>query len=292
MSRVVYLQGPSTLLNPNLDRGVIDAAYADDPEAARAEWGGLFRQDVTQYLDDATIDKALCPGERSRSRLAYDYVGFVDPAGGVAGGDEMTVAVAHSEIGGRVVLDQLLAIAPPFDTEKAVESCALVLKSFGVVSAKADKYAGLWPAQSFQRNGISLQPSELDKAGIYRECAPLFVSGLVSLIDDPRLEVQLRSLERTPKAGGRPDAIDHAPGRGSRDDRINAAAGALLAASKRPWLGQTAQGYARPAVHLRGTDYDPIMDPYDSVENRQRRREASEPIRDGWGRIVDPRDLQ
>lgn len=283
MSRAVcYLQGPSSLLNPLLDQELIDAAYADDPEAARSEWGGLFRQDVTQYLEDSTVDRALCHGERSRSRLLkFEYMGFVDPAGGVAGGDEMTVAVAHSELGGRVVLDQLLAISPPFDTEQAVQSCALVLKSFGITTAKADRYAGLWPAQSFQRNGISLNPSDLDKAAIYRECAPLFVSGLVTLVDDARMEVQLRSLERTPKAGGKPDAIDHPPGRGSHDDRINAVCGALLAASKRPWIAQSPQGNSQQGQHIRGTDYDPY-DPEQSPVGRGPREPTV--IRDGWGR--------
>jgi hypothetical protein len=159
-----------------------------------------------------------------------------------------------------------------------------VLKSFGIVSSKADKYAGLWPAQSFQRNGISLQPSDLDKSAIYRETSPLFVSGLVTLLDDPRLEVQLRSLERTPKAGGRGDAIDHPPGRGSHDDRINAVCGALLAASKRPWLGQSPEGYSKQGQHVRGTDYDPF-DPEQSPLQRRSREPIV--IRDGWGRRYD-----
>ena len=260
MSRsILYLQGPSALLNPTLDPDLIKAAYQDDPESARAEWGGEFRQDVTQYLTDEIIDRALCPGERSRPRLfEYTYCGFVDAAGGVAGGDAMTAAVAHQGQGGRVILDQLVAIDPPFDTEAAVERCALMLKSFGVTYAKADKYAGLWPAQSFQRHGIGLGACELDKAALYRECAPLFVSGLVSLLDDTRLEVELRQLERTPRAGGRGDAIDHAPGRGSHDDRINAAAGALWCASKLLWTGRSSETYdaSRP-LHRNGLDYDP-----------------------------------
>jgi hypothetical protein len=265
--RVLYLQGPSKLLNPSLDEELIAAAYADDPEAARSEWGGEFRQDVTAYLDDATIDKALCPGERSRPRLPeYEYVAFVDAAGGVAGGDAMTCAVAHQEVAGRVVLDQLLAIEPPFDTEQAVERCALVLKSFGITSAKADKYAGLWPAQSFQRHGISLVASELDKSSLYREAAPLFVSGLVTLLDDVRLEVELRQLERTPRAGGRPDAIDHAPGRGAHDDRINAVAGALWMASRLQWSGRSAEALAvNRSLHVSGTSYDPFQRYADEV---------------------------
>jgi hypothetical protein len=253
----MYLQGPSALLNPTLDAEIIEAAYADDPEAARSEWGGEFRQDVTAYLTDDIIDRALCPGERSRPRLVeYEYVGFVDPAGGVAGGDAMTCAVAHAELAGRVVLDQLLAIDPPFETEAAVERCALVLKSFGITNAKADRYAGLWPAQSFQRHGISLVASELDKSAIYRESAPLFLSGLVTLLDDRRLEVELRQLERTPRTGGKPDAVDHAPGRGARDDRINAVAGALWMASKLPFSGRSAE--VSRGVHLSGLDYSPL----------------------------------
>ena len=256
MSRcVVYLQGPSVLLNPSLDRSIIDAAYRDDAEVARAEYGGQFRNDVCAYLPDDVIDRALCPGERSRSRLSeFNYVGFVDAAGGVAGGDAMTCAVAHQGERGRVFVDQLLAIDPPFDTEAAVERCALVLKSFGITSASADKYAGLWPAQSFQRHGIYLFGSELNKSSIYREVAPIFVSGLVSLIDDARLEVELRQLERTPRSGGQGDAVDHPPGRGSHDDRINAVAGALWLASRHAPAG----AYAGASVSHSIVDYNPL----------------------------------
>jgi hypothetical protein len=263
----LYLQGESVLLNPTLNKELISAAYADDTEAARSEWGGLFRQDVSGYLTDDVIDRALCPGERSRPRLIdAEHVGFVDPAGGVAGGDAMTVCVAHQTENGRVVVDQLLAIDPPFDTEQAVSSCALVLKSFGITTAKADRYAGEWPTQSFQRHGIALVSSELDKSAIYREVQPLFVSGLVSLVDDRRLEVELRALERTPRAGGRADAIDHPPGHGSHDDRINAVCGALWMASKSVWLGRSRDAYARPDLHASSLSYDPLARYADELE--------------------------
>jgi hypothetical protein len=279
MSRcVIYLQGPSALLNPTLDRSIIDAAYLDDAEVARAEYGGQFRNDVSAYLPDDVIDKALCPGERSRSRLAeFNYVGFVDAAGGVAGGDSMTCAVAHQGERGRVFIDQLIAIDPPFDTDTAVERCALVLKSFGIGSAQADKYAGLWPAQSFQRHGINLEGCPLSKSELYREVAPLFVSGLVSLVDEARLQVELRGLERTPKAGGRGDAIDHAPGRGSHDDRINACAGALWMASRVPFT--TVQG--ANTIQQTRVDYDPLTHDAD----RARDREQSDP-RPSWARPI------
>ena len=268
MSRsVIYLQGPSRLLNPTLDQGLIDAAYEEDAEAAAAEWGGLFRQDVSAYLTDDVIERALCPGERSRPHFSdYRYVGFVDPAGGVAGGDSMTVAIAHQGERGRLFVDQLLAVDPPFDTEAAVERCAMALKSFGITNAQADRYAGLWPAQSFQRHGISLMGCELSKSEIYTEAAPLFVSGLVSLVDDPRLEVELRNLERAPKAGGRADTIDHPPGRASHDDRINAVCGALWMAARLP-SGIAVNSSA--AITQTRTDYDPLTYDDDRRRNTQ-----------------------
>lgn len=257
MRRVLYLQGPSTLLNPTLDQELIDAAYQDDAEAARAEWGGLFRADVSAYLSDAVIDRAIVAGEKSRPRLLdAEHAGFLDAAGG-AGSDSMTAAVAHQERGGRVMLDQILAIDPPFDTEQAVERCALLFKSFGISAVKADRYAGDWPTQSFRRHGITVMQCELTKSQIYSEVAPMFVSGLVSLIDDQRLEVELRSLERTPVSGGKPDKIDHAPGRGAHDDRINAVAGALWMASQLPWAGMNPAAPSR-GVHLCSADYNPI----------------------------------
>jgi hypothetical protein len=232
MSRcVLFLQGPSILINPTLDKELIRSALEEDPEAAAAEWLGQFRSDVSAYLSDDVIDRALCPGERSRPRQQeHTYCGFVDAAGG-NGADSMTCAVSHQGERGRVFVDQLLAIDPPFDTEAAVQRCALVLKSYGVTHAQADRYAGMWPAQSFARHGLYLAPCDLDKSALYREVAPLFVSNLVSLIDDPRLIVELRGLERTPRAGGRPDAVDHGPSRHSHDDRINSVVGSLWMAS-------------------------------------------------------------
>lgn len=129
----------------------------------------------------------------------------------------------------------------------------MLLKSFGITHAFADRYAGLWPAQSFQRHGIVLMPSELDKSAIYREVAPLFVSRMVSLVDDARLEVELRGLERTPRSGGRGDAVDHAPR--AHDDRINACAGALWLASRQAVSSVAA---STTSVSSSICDYNPL----------------------------------
>ena len=43
---ILVVQGASTRFNPNLTQSAIDAAIADDPEAARAEWEAEFRTDL------------------------------------------------------------------------------------------------------------------------------------------------------------------------------------------------------------------------------------------------------
>ena len=52
---------------------------------------------------------------------------------------------------------------------------------------------------------------------------PLFSQRIVELLDIPKMNGELRRLERRPRAGGR-DLVDHP--RGGRDDSANAAVGA------------------------------------------------------------------
>jgi hypothetical protein len=56
---VLVVAGPSTAFNPTLDRSVIDAAIAADPEAAQAEWLGQWRSDLQTFLPDNLIDAAV-----------------------------------------------------------------------------------------------------------------------------------------------------------------------------------------------------------------------------------------
>jgi len=72
---------------------------------------------------------------------------------------------------------------------------------------------------------VHLEPCEKIKSDIYLDLVPLINSKAVRLLDHDRMMVQLVSLERSAKAGGR-DKIDHP--RGLHDDVANAAAGALV----------------------------------------------------------------
>jgi hypothetical protein len=159
-------------------------------------------------------------------------VAFADPSGGR--GDSFTLAIAHQEPAptgtqaGRVVLDVLQAVAPPFDPETVVSSMAETLKSYGLQEVHGDQYAGEWVPAAFRRFGITYKPSELTRSELYLEVLPLFSQGRVELLDLPVLRTQLLLLERRTRAGGR-DSVDHP--RMAHDDHANAAAGALRLAA-------------------------------------------------------------
>ena len=233
-SAALYVTGSSLAFNPTLDTGVITQAHDDDPDSARSEWGGEFRNDRSAALDSAWIERAVDPGIGERPRLltlpegcAPFYVAFTDPAGG-SGKDSWATRVVHAE-GDAIIDDALLEIVPPFSTAEAAQRVAHFLKSYGVATVQGDRYAGRWPADALAAHGIAYAESERPKSEIYLECIPLFSSGRVRLLDHARTLTQLRMLERRTRPGGR-DSIDHPSG--AHDDAANALCGALLAAAR------------------------------------------------------------
>lgn len=233
-SRVLVLQCTDPLLlNPTLSAQMIEAAQEEDPLAARSEWGGQFREDISQYLDDDLIDKAVRVGRRALPATGREhYVAFCDPSGGRH--DAMTLGIAHREAGDRLVLDKLVIQTPPFDPADAVEKLCETLSSYGLSRVTGDRYAAEWCTSAFAKYGVAYEASDLDKSAIYVECLPLFTQNLVELLDVPQLATELRLLERRPRPGGKGDLIDHPPR--ATDDAANAACGALLAASKAPQI--------------------------------------------------------
>lgn len=232
-ARSLYVQAKSTSLNPLLSQELIERAVEDDPEAASSEWFGLFRSDISEYLPDTLIDAAVVP---DRIELPFQsdrgYSSFVDMSGGVS--DSAALAISHIEPGTKaenVVLDQLHVVPAPHEPAEIVRRFAAILQRFGIHSVTGDKYAARWTVDAFRTCGITYEASELDKSGVYSEVARLFAEKRVELLDNKLLITQLRSLERKPRAGGRPDSIDHGPRQ--RDDASNAVAGSLWLSSSR-----------------------------------------------------------
>jgi hypothetical protein len=230
-SPVLVLQASHSVLNPTIDPAIIERAMAEDPEAARSEWFGEFRSDVSQFLPDALIDAAVTEGRTELPHtMSRNYCAFVDVSGGV--NDASCLGIAHRELGARneiLVLDQLVIAKAPHDPHEIVQRFGAVLQRFGIRTVVGDRYAAEWVTNSFRHVAIRYEPSELDKSAIYAEVSPFFAAKRVELLDLKQLTTELRLLERRPRSGGRGDAIDHPPR--AHDDAANAACGALWRAS-------------------------------------------------------------
>lgn len=227
---VVLVQADTLTLNPTFDRRAVEKAYAEDPASAAAEFGGQFRSDLESYVSSEALRRVVVAGRAELTPMLgeCDYVAFCDPAGG-SGADSFTLALAHGEQEEETdrvvaVLDCVREVRPPFSPEDTAREFAALLNVYGVVEVVGDAYGGTWPAEAFQRAGITYRASSRTKSEIYRDFLPALNSVRVELLDHPRLLAQLAALERHVGASGR-DSIDH-PSRG-HDDLANVCAGVL-----------------------------------------------------------------
>ncbi len=157
-ARVLVWKADTATMNPRIASAIIAEAYEADPEAARAEYGAEFRDDLADFVTREIVDAVTCWG---RTELPFQpgvtYHAFCDPSGGA--NDAMTLAVAHLRDGEIGVLDVVLDVRPPFDPEKAVERCAALLRRFGITRVVGDRYAGEWPKARFREHGIAFEQS-------------------------------------------------------------------------------------------------------------------------------------
>jgi hypothetical protein len=219
---VLVWQADTRSMNPTVSEETIEQAYRDDPVAAAAEYGALFRSDIESYLQGEWIDNAVREGLHEIPPMpGQQYAAFCDPSGGHA--DSYAVGISHAE-NGRVILDLLRARRPPFNPQAVTAEFAATLKSYGLSVVTGDRYSAEWVVSAWRECGIHYQVSERTKSAIYVECVPLFATGAIQLLDHRTLLAELRQLER--RTGRGADIIDH-PSRG-HDDAANAACGALL----------------------------------------------------------------
>jgi hypothetical protein len=194
-ARVLVWQADTGAMNPSIDPAIIAEAYESDPEAARAEYGAQFRDDLADFVARETVEAVTCWGRRELPRLpGIDYAAFCDPSGGIS--DPMTLAIAHLDAHAVCVLDNVLEIRPPFDPEAAVAECAALLRRFGVSKVTGDRYAGEWPRARFREHVIAFELSARPKSDLYHDLLPLLNAKRAELLDNPRLLAQLVGLER------------------------------------------------------------------------------------------------
>jgi hypothetical protein len=222
---VLVIQASSLQLNPTLDPAMIQAEREADPEAAKAEWDGQFRSDISSYVSIELIESAVDRGVYVRApRPDALYVGFVDAATGV-GTDSFAAGIAHKE-GELIVLDVAYERPPPFSPAAAVAEVAALFAAYGITQATGDKFGAGFTIEMFQAHGIEYVYSELDRSQIYISMLPLLSSGRARLLDSKKLVTQFASLERKTSAIGR-DVVNHPAGERNHDDLCNAVAGAL-----------------------------------------------------------------
>jgi len=224
--RILVAKAPSRTMNPSLPASVVERAYAEDPEAASAEYGGEFRGDLAVFVSREALEAATEIGVAVRAPVdRVAYVGFVDPSGGSS--DSMTLAIAHAE-GARIVLDFVGERKAPFSPASVVEEFAGYLKQYRLSTVRGDRYAGEWPREAFSAQGITYQVADMNRSELYLATLPLLNSGRAALLDNPRMAAQFLALERRTSRAGK-DSVDHPPG--AHDDVANAVAGALTMAA-------------------------------------------------------------
>jgi hypothetical protein len=229
---VLVVQGASRVFNPTLSDAVIAAQRAADPAAAGAEWDAEFRDDLSSFLDDQSIDAAVDHGRPLElpPREGVVYFCFVDMSGGRH--DLSTIAIVHAEGEGderRYVADVIRGRKG--DPHAAVQEFVELAKCYRCSTVTGDNYAAEWVAGAFREARAEYLQSKLVRSELYLAGLPLFTRGVVSVADQAPLLRELRLLERRTARSGK-DVVDH--GVGGSDDHANALFGALHLAARVP----------------------------------------------------------
>ena len=180
-------------------------------------------------LDPDKVEQCVVAGRRVLSPVAQrQYVAFADPGSG--GDDDFSLAIAHAEPDGRVVLDLLQDQGPrtgrTYSPARAVERHAAVLKQYGCCVVTGDNHAKNWPQEEFGKLDVMYLVAKDTRSDLYTQLEPLLNAGRVELLDHPMLVAQLLGLVR------KGERIDHpSAGLVAHDDLANASAGALVLAA-------------------------------------------------------------
>jgi hypothetical protein len=240
----------SRTMNPALPEALIKRALAADPVRAKSEYLAEWRSTDADFVPDDAIQAATDWKIQERPPVpGVIYYGFADPAGG-SGADSFTLAIAHREPGGEVVLDLLRERKPRFTPSAVVRDFAEVLKDYRCFEVTGDRFSGGWTPDEFSRAGVIYRASRRNRTEVFLASLPLLLSGRARLLDSPALRQQLAGLERRTHAGGR-ESVDHGPG--GHDDLANAACGALALAGVRSVLDDFAGIPAGPITFVRGS---------------------------------------
>jgi hypothetical protein len=225
---------PSTLvitastrqLNPTIAQELIDDALAADPQSAAAEYGSIWRDDLSGYISLTDVQACIDRGITVRPAVpGLRYFGFIDASSGRSDSYCGAVASRDGDLG---ILHAVVEVPAPANPVTATATVAALMKSYGITEVFGDRYAVGFVAAELAKHGLTLQHTTKSRSDLYRELLPALRSQRVRLLDDERAAAQFAGLERRAlSAGG--ERIDHPAG--GKDDLANAIAGALVMAA-------------------------------------------------------------
>lgn len=266
-------------------RAFVAVEYEKDPVGAAAEIGANFRKDVVDFVSRDVVKECVARGRSELEPCSFDptpegeepeqrfnYHAFVDVSGGSA--DAFTLSIAHWDPKkGKSVQDFLRAWVPnpTLNPKAVVKELKAELVRFRLTWVTGDAYGGKWPSAEFEERGIGYILSDLTKHEIYKGLLPALNSRVIELLDDADQTRELTALKRKVTPTGQ-ERIDHPEG--GHDDRINAAAGALLLAYREGQFMPAVREPERPAK----TTHDIVEREFQEAIDQM----TSERARAGW----------
>jgi hypothetical protein len=164
-SSVLVWQADSRTMNPMISQQIVDAAIEHDGASAQSEWLGLFRDDLTDFVDRGAVEACVDVGVRERPPIAgVKYFSFTDASGGSS--DAMTCAIGHQQ-GDTFIVDATRECPAPFDPEDIVSQFVDLFRRYAIKETTGDAYGAQWVASAFNRHGISYRHSELNRSQLY-----------------------------------------------------------------------------------------------------------------------------
>lgn len=261
---LVWKAGTLTM-NPGFSVKKIERDKAKDAKVAAAEYDSEWRDDISSLYAAQDVEAAMVPGRGDLPKAPrVRYFAFVDPSGGRR--DSAALAIAHSALDGRIIVDLTKEIKAPHQPGEVVAEFAGVVKGYGCMSVTGDRYGGQWPAEAYDKRGIDYCMAEKTSSELYLAALPLFTGHQIELPDNDRLKNQLLSLMRRTNQGGR-DSVVAGQGDGSHCDLANAVAGAIWLASQDSCHDQQGAMSIGGANRLRAASFADTFIPQQSADD-------------------------
>lgn len=215
------------IMNPSYKQSTIDKLLRRDRVLFTTEYLAEFREDLESFLPESLV-RLYCTEQQVPPQHGMNYFAFIDPSGGRQ--DSYTLAIAHAW-DERIHLDLVREATSPFDPAEITKEYAAILKHYGIYEVISDRFGGAWVESAYSKHNIRIKTSELSASDLYLEFQARLTSGQCALLDDEKLMLQLRQLERRAVAGGK-DKVDHPQLQGFHDDLANAVAGVVCNVGK------------------------------------------------------------